>query len=158
LVDAAAGEVLPGAADRGRVDVGRVHLGPLHGRGQRRADRARAAAQVDDHGARPGQRHGLPDEELGTPPRHEHPGRDGDPQAAEFGPAEDLLQRQPGRALADHGVEFGRRPGGGHQQPGLILGEHAARGAEPGDDDGIRHGYPGRVGSCRRAACRDAAL
>ena len=93
LVDAAAGEVLPGAADRGRVDVGRVHLGPLHGRGQRRADRARATAQVDDHGARPGQRHGLPDEELGTPPRHEHPGRHGDPQAAEFGPAEDLLQR-----------------------------------------------------------------
>ena len=159
LVDAAAGKVLPGAADRGRVDVGGVHLGPFHGGGQGRADRARAAAQVDNHGTRPG--HGFPggsggvvppeqqssllDEELGTPPRHEHTRRHGDPQAAEPGPAENLLQRQAGGALADHDVEFGRCPGGSDEEPRLVLGEHAAGRAQPGDDNGIRHSYPGHI-------------
>ena len=126
-------QVLPGAANRGRVDVGRVYLGPVHGGGQGRADRARAAAQVDDHVPRPGQRRGLPDEELGTPPRHEHAGRHGDPQAAELGPAEDVLQRQASDAPVHHGVEFVRRPRRGRQQPGFIFGEDTARGPEPVD-------------------------
>jgi hypothetical protein len=145
LVDAVAGEVLPGAADRGRVDIGGMHLGSCHGGGQGRADRARAAAEVDDHGTRPGQSHGLPDEELGTPPRHEHTRRDSDPQAAELGPAENLLQRQAGGALADHDVEFGQCPGGSDEQPRLVLGEHAAGRAQPSDDNGIRHSYPGHI-------------
>jgi hypothetical protein len=40
------GNVLPCAAHGGRVDVDGVHLGLVHGRGKRRTDRARAAAQV----------------------------------------------------------------------------------------------------------------
>ena len=155
LVDAVGWEVLPGAAHRSRVDVGRVHLGPLHRGGQGRADRTRAAAQIDDHVTTAGQGHGLPDEELGTPPRHEDAGSDGDPQSAELGPAEDLFQRQARNALADHGVKFGRSPGGRDEQPGLVLGENAARGAKPGDDNGIRDGHRGYW---RRAACRVAAL
>jgi len=122
-----------------------VHVGPGHGGGQGRADRARATAQVDDHGSGPGQRHRLPDEELGPPPRHEHAGRHGDPQAAELGPADDLLQRQAGGALADHGVEFGRRPGRFHQQPRLVLGEDAAGCAEPGNEERVRDSHRERL-------------
>ena len=122
-----------------------MHLGPLHRGGQGRADRARAAAQVDDHGTRPGQGPSLLDEELGTPPRHEYTRRHGDSQAAELGPAENLLQRQAGGSLADHGVEFGRCSGGRDEQPRLVLGEHAPGRAQPRDDNGIRHSYPGHI-------------
>ena len=115
LVDAA-GDVAPGAADGGRIEVDGVHLCVRHGRGQRGGDGARAAAQVDDNGppardlggdglppewTRGVQRDGVPpeqqnsllDKELGTASWHEDPGLHGDPQPAELGPAEDLLQR-----------------------------------------------------------------
>ena len=141
LVDVAPGDVPPGAAHRGRVDVGRVDLGPIHGGGQAAADRARAAAQVDDLRAPspddPGRASSAAcaDEELGAPPRDEHAGRDGDPQAAELRPAENLLERQAGDAPVHHRVEFVRCPGGGHEQTGFVLGENATRGPEPANDD-----------------------
>ena len=96
----------------------------------------------------PDQQGGLPDEELGAPPRHEHAGRHGDPQAAELGPAENLLQRQAGHTPVHHRVEFVRCPCGGHEQTGFVLGENATRGPEPANDDSVgdRHieAEPGR--------------
>ncbi len=133
----AGSDVPPGAAHGGRVDVGRVHLRPVHGRGQRGGDRARAAAQVEDDVAGTGESSGLPDEELGAPPRDEHAGGHGDPQAAELRPAEDQLERQARGAAVHHGIELVRRPGGGHEQPGFSFGEHAAGRPEPADDDRI---------------------
>ena len=82
----------------------------------------------------PNQQSSLPDKELGAPPRHEHPGCHGNPEAAELGPAEDLLKRQADVALADHGFEFGWCAGRRHQQPGLVLGEDTTCGAEPTGD------------------------
>ena len=61
----------------------------------------------------PDQQRGLPDEELGAPPRDEHPGGHDDPQAAELRPAEYLLERQAGDAPVYHRVKFVWCPGGG---------------------------------------------
>src|SRR5580704_3415381 len=47
--------VPPGAADGGRVDVDGVDFGVVYGRGERGADRARAATQVNDDDAGPGE-------------------------------------------------------------------------------------------------------
>ena len=84
----------------------------------------------------------LPDEELGAPPRDEHAGGHGDPQAAELRPAEDLLERQAGDAPVHHGVEFGRCTGGGGEQPGFVLGENAPRGTEPVNDERVGDSLP----------------
>ena len=143
LVDLA-GDVAPGAADGGRIEVDGVHLGVRHGRGERGGDRARAAAQVDNNGSGAGQRasekkNSLLDKELGTASWHEDPGLHGDPQPAELGPAEDLLQRQAGRPPLDHGGKLARAAGRGHEQPGLVLGEDAARGPQPGRHDRLIH-------------------
>ena len=135
------GGVAPGAADRGRLDVGGVQFRAGHGRGHRDADRARAAAQVDDDSTRPGHRDGLPDEELGTAARHEDPGVHGDPQPGEFRPAQDMLKGLAGDPLVHHRVQLAGGPGRGDEQLGLVLGEDAARGPEPGDDQGIS--WPG---------------
>ena len=76
----------------------------------------------------------MADEELGAVPWHEDAGSDGQSQAAELGPAEDVLQRQTGDALLHHGVERVGRAGFGHEQPCFVLGEHAPGGAQPGHD------------------------
>ncbi len=75
----------------------------------------------------PGEGGGLGDEELGAAARHEHPGVDGDPQTAEFGPADDVFQGQAARPALDHGGDLGRGPGGGEDQLRLVLGEDTAR-------------------------------
>ena len=95
-------------AHRGRVDVSGVQFGLPQARDHRGADGARAAAQVNDDRPRPGrglarlaglagEGDGLADEELGAAARDEDAGVDGDPQAAELGPADDVLERQAGR-------------------------------------------------------------
>jgi hypothetical protein len=73
-------------------------------------------------------------EELAASARHEHTRVDEYPHAAELRPADDLLERQAGGALADHRVQLGRRVRGVGEQPGLIFGEHAPGRAQPGDD------------------------
>ena len=156
LVHVAAGrfEVAAGAGHRCRIDVAGVHLGihidRMQRGGQRGADRAGAAAQIH-HDERPGwgrpsagQRDRPADHELGAAPGHEHPRRHRYPQAAELGPADHLLQRQPGRAPVRHGGEIGERTGGGDEQPGLVLGEHTASRPKPGDQ--------GRPGLRRRVS------
>jgi len=148
-----AGDVAPGAADGGRIEVDGIHLGVLHGRGERGGDGTRAAAKVDDNGPEAGQwarglredgvlvekENSLLDEELGAAARHEDARIDSDAQPAELGPAEDLLQRQARRPLLHHGVELIRGSGPGDEQPGLVFGEDAARGPEPGHDQGLIH-------------------
>ena len=47
-------------------------------------------------------------QEFGTPPGHEHAGFDGNPQATELGPPDDLLQRNSPHPLPDHLFEFVR--------------------------------------------------
>src|SRR5580692_9035808 len=168
------GNVPPGAADGGRVDVDGVDFGVVYDRGERGADRARAAAQVDDDGAGPGEgprggrgdgtppdeKKSLLDEELGAAARHEDPGIHGDAQPAELGPAEDLLERQAGGPPLHHRVEFLRAAGRGDEQRGFVLGEDAARGPEPGDDGSFSHavrdGCEGRRPGSRTSGSRAA--
>jgi hypothetical protein len=153
------GDVAAGARHRRGVDVGRVQLHPAQGRGERGAHRARAAAQVDDDGPRPGgyrppwahpgprwpgppregggradERDRLFDEELGPAAGHEDAGVNGYLQATELRPAEDVLERQARGAAVDHSGEVRRGPGRRDEQLRLVLGEDAAGGAEPGDD------------------------
>jgi hypothetical protein len=51
-----------------------------------------------------GESDGLVDKEFGATARHEDAGFDGNPQATEFGPSEDLFQRQAGDAAFHHGL------------------------------------------------------
>lgn len=100
--------------------------------GHREAERAGAAAQIDDHrGGRASQRSGGLDEELAAAPRHEHPGIHEDPQAAELRPADHLLERQPAGSLLHQRVELGRGSRGLREQPRLVFREHAPGGAQP---------------------------
>jgi len=119
--------------------------------GQRRAHRARAAAQVDDdnrarrggvlpggvlpggRGGPAGEGGGPADQELGAAARYEDAGVHRYPQAAELRPAEDVLERLAGGPLVHHGGQGSRCPRRGDEQPRLVFGEDAARGPEPGD-------------------------
>ena len=134
------GHVAPGAPHRGRIDVGGVQLGVAQGRGHRGAHRPGPAAQVEnDHRLpRPGR---LPAEHdrdageiFGAPARDEDARVDGDPLAAELGPAEHLLERQPGDAPGHQVGEVGRGLRRRDEQLRLLLGEDAARGAQRADD------------------------
>ena len=115
-----------------------MQFGAAQGGRQRRAERARAAAQVDDDRRvqAAGQTGGLPDEELRTAARHEDPGVHGDPQAAELRPAKDVFEGKAGDAAVDHDGQVGGGGRGGDEQLGLVLGEDAAGDAEPRDDGG----------------------
>ena len=91
-------QVRLGAGGRSGIDVGSMQRADRAGasaRGDRDGEGAGPAAQVHDHRRRScvDLVHGDPCEHLGPPPRDEHPGRHGDPPAAEPGPADDLLQR-----------------------------------------------------------------
>ncbi len=72
--------------------VQRLSEGSPHG--------ARAAAEIDDDGPRPGNGGrsadgggGLANEELGPTSRYEHSLLESDPQSAELGPSDDMLER-----------------------------------------------------------------
>ena len=85
-------------------------------------------------------------------PRHEHPRRDSDAQAGELGPADHLLERHPGDALADHRLELAPVPGLIEQQCRLVLGEDAAGGPQPLHQVGHRWGHRQiMVARCGRA-------
>ncbi len=85
-----------------------------------------------------GKGHRLAHEKLGAVAGHEHAGRYGYPQAAEFRPAHNLLERQARDSLFHHYIEFGRGARRGAEQPRLVLCKDTARGPEPGDDSGLR--------------------
>jgi hypothetical protein len=104
------GNVLAGAAHGGRVDVGRVHLGPVGGRGHRRTDRARAAAQVDDDVPGRARAAACPTRNSVRRRGTKTPGVHGYPQAAELRPAHNVLERLAGGAPVHHGVELVRLP------------------------------------------------
>jgi hypothetical protein len=134
-------DVAPGALDGGRVDVGGVEFclfpappAPTQTGGRGEAKRAGAAAQVCYQRTGRCQRYRGPHEELAAAAGHEHAWVDVYAQAAELRPADDLLERQPRRALTDHRVQLGRRVRGVGEQPGLVFGEHAPGRPQPGDD------------------------
>ena len=137
---AGGGQVAPGAPHRGGIDVGGVQFGVPQGRGHRGAHRPRPAAQVEnDHrlpwpGGLPAERDRDAGEILGAPARDEDAQVDGDPLPAELGPAEHLLERQPGDAPGHQGGEVGRGLRRRGEQLRLLLGENAARGAQRADD------------------------
>jgi len=147
LVDgpADAGEVRPGALHRSRLDVGSMQLDlteSAQAGGYRDADRARAAAQVNDQPGTAGRsrltrcRDPLADQELAAAPRNKDAGANCDAQTAELGPADNVLKRQPRRAPLHHVVELISRRRRRDEQIGLILGEDATRRPEPGDNRG----------------------
>lgn len=72
-----------------------MEFGPAQRRGERGAEGSGAAAQVDDDRSGTGEGGGLPDQELGAAAGYEDAGADGDPQAVELGPAEDVFQGSP---------------------------------------------------------------
>jgi hypothetical protein len=76
---------------------------------------------------------GPADQELGAAARYEDAGIHRDPQAAELGPAENVLERLAGGPPIHHGGQGGRCPRRGDEQLRLVLGEDTARGPEPGD-------------------------
>lgn len=135
-------DIAPGAPDGGRVEVGGVQFRrapprPAQSRGGGQAERAGAAAQVDNHRVVGRERDRGLDEELASAPGDEHAGVHEDAQTAEIRPADDLLERQAGGALRDHRVQFGGRVRGVCEQPGLLFGEHASGSPQPRDDAGI---------------------
>ena len=104
---------------------------------QRRTDRARTAAQVDDDGALACQRERLAHQQLAASPRHEHPGSHDDPQAAELRPAQQVLQGNATRAPAHQRGKLRRRVGGLDEQTRLVLGEDATGSAKFADRGGV---------------------
>jgi hypothetical protein len=90
------------------------------------------------------------DEESGTPARDEHTGIHGDPQPAEFGPAEQVLQWEACDAPLDQILEFGRILRCFRDQVGLVFGEDASGGSESGDDLGVIRPRSGRKGGTSR--------
>ncbi len=138
------GQVAAGAAHGGRVEVGRAQPHGVAGLGgERRAEGAAAAAQVDDLRVLVRECGGGADQELAAPAGYEHPGVDGDPQTGELGPADDVFERAAGGAAADHGGQPGGGVGGGEQDACLVLGEDAAGGTQPCGHGGAERG--GRV-------------
>ena len=97
---AARRDIAPGAAHRGRVDIHGVQLDIVQPLSQGSPHGARAAAEIDDDGPRPGNGGrsadgvgGLANEELGPTSRYEHCLLESDPQPAELGPSDDVLER-----------------------------------------------------------------
>ena len=141
LEDPVRRQVAPGAGDGGRVDVGGVHLEAGYGGGEGRADRAGAAAEVDDDVARPRGR---------APPRRtsaverwrgtKTPGATAirSPQNSAY-PTTCSSGAPATRSATIRGQlgVVGRRV---EQQPRLVLGEHAARRPEGGDEASGSHG------------------
>jgi hypothetical protein len=126
-----------------------MQLGIIDRSCNRNADGAGSAAQVNDQRAasarswptrragpgRPeggggGNGGGLPDQELAATPGHEDALTDRDPEPAELGPAEDVLERETADTAVDHGGKICRRARGGGEHSCLVLGEHAARRAQ----------------------------
>jgi hypothetical protein len=68
----------------------------------------------------------LVQHEFGAPTRHEHTRFDSNPQPAEFGPPEDLLEWNSAHPSPHHLFEFVWRCRRRQQKLGLVLGEHAA--------------------------------
>lgn len=91
---ACGGDVATGAPHRSRMDVDGVQLDLLDGLDQGDAHCARAAAQIDEDGSRPGDGGGSSDEELGAVARYEYSRVHGNPQTTELCPAEDVFERQ----------------------------------------------------------------
>jgi hypothetical protein len=80
--------------------------------------------------------HSLLDEELGAAARNENADVELNPQAPEFCPAQNVLQRMAGNALLHEGGDISRTPRGIHEQPRLILGKHTAGQPKPIRDGG----------------------
>ncbi len=86
-------EVAAGTGDRDRIDVRRVQLDAGVPAGEREAESAGSAAEVDDHAVRRHHR-GREVHDVRRPlPRDEHTGLERDPDPGEVDPAHDVLQR-----------------------------------------------------------------
>ena len=142
-------EVAAGRSDGGGVDVGGDELDRPHRPRDCRADRAGAAAEIDDDrrvtvsGAVAYQADRSGGERLGTPARNEDARLEHDAHAREPGPSEHLLERFAGDAPGDQALECGRdirciidTPAGSglREQGSLLLGEDATRRAQAGDE------------------------
>jgi hypothetical protein len=136
------------AQDRLTVDVSRVQLGRAQGGGHGKADSAGATADVQHHyagnGARFGlrslQRDRLANQELTAAARDEDSWLNQDSQAAELGPADYLLQRQPSYPATDHHLQLGAAISRRDEETGLILSENATGFAQP--DNYLGPGWP----------------
>ena len=139
---AARREDIPASARHsGRVDVGGMEFQRASQGCERCPDRSRSAAEVDNDGRRTAaverlqEPYGLADEEFRAAAGHEDAGIDGDPQAAELCPAQDVLKREARNPPVQHGLEPLRRRGSFHEEECFFFCENAARCPEPGDDD-----------------------
>ena len=140
-----------GAGEGGLVEVDAVHVRVGQQDGQRRGQRAGAAAEVDDDAGIGTQGDSGGEDGLGPAAGDEDAGREGHPDRPELGPADDLLERTPGGAVGDGA---GARGGVGVRLPDhrrLVLGVDAAGGAQ--GEHGLVEGHRDRVagsGACQR--------
>jgi hypothetical protein len=81
----------------------------------------------------------LPDEKLSSTSRYEYPLVDANSQAAEFGPSDDVFERQTSRPAIHHGIEFVCRSRLCDKQARFFLGENAAGSSKPRNDVGGRN-------------------
>jgi hypothetical protein len=72
-------------------------------------------------------------------PRYENTRAECNAESREFGPAEDVLERESRLTSGDQLVEFLRGAGRLDEQPGLVFGEDASGGSESRHDRGGFH-------------------
>ena len=136
LVDRA-GDVSARARDRDRIDVDGVQLCVGDGSTNGSADRARAAAQVEQYRRR--ERPPKFDEKLAATPRNEHARFNRESDSAQLRPPQHDLQRLARTARRNHAVELVRVASRLAQKSGLVFGEHAPRGPQSSNDIQFEH-------------------
>lgn len=140
-------DVAPGAAHGGGFDVAGVQFGRVRRGGEGDAERAGAAAEVDDDGPAGCEGRGLRDQELRTAAGHEDARVHGEAATVEVRPAQDVFERQSGGAALDEEGQFVGGGGGLVEETGLVLGEDTAGAAEGDDGGGERPGGGGGEGT-----------
>lgn len=112
----------------------RVQLDLLDGLDQGDAHCARAAAQIDEDGSRPGDGGGSSDEELVRWRGTNTPGSTAIRRPQNSAQPRMCSSGRPTTRRSTHGREVARRPCCRDEQRCLVLGEHTADGLKPADD------------------------
>ena len=138
-------DIEPGTVHRGGIDVGSMHLNAGHQFRQHGTYGSGATAQVNNNGrggwrplrfSKAEERCAFADQQFRPAAGHKDSRLNPDPQAAEFRPAENVLERKP-LGPPPHGIgEFFGAKAGRKKEVRLVLGKDTAGGAEEAGDGG----------------------